>query len=209
VARRELTPQHSLPYALEQLGWVLLYQHKNHEAAIAAAKEAVQLNPNFAEGYALEAHVLSYLGEPEESLRKTQEAINRNPKYPFNYDYYRAHAYHVWGYLTEETDANASRDYYRQAEVHLREALRRNNNHRPARAQLAVVLSKLDQQEEAKQHMAILRDAGRPQASADLQRFREYIRRSLPYKDPVASLQDEGRPQILEHLIKIWQDTEK
>src|SRR5262249_33277951 len=121
VARRELKPQPSLPYALEQLSLVLLYQHKNHEAAIAAAQEAVQLNPNFAEGYALEAHVLTYLGEPAESLRKTQEAIDRNPKYPFIYDYYRGHAYGVWGYLTEATDADASRDYYRQAEAHLRE----------------------------------------------------------------------------------------
>jgi adenylate cyclase len=219
VARRELKPQPSLPYALEQLGWVLLYQHKNHEAAIAAAKEAVQLNPNFAEGYALEAHVLTYLGEPAESLRKTQEAIDRNPKYPFVYDYYRGHAYCVWGYLTEATDADASRDYYRKAEAHLREALRKNNNHRPSRSYLAFVLRKLAQQEEAnrqlaqqeeaKQHMASLRDAGRPQASVDPQRFEEYIRRSLPYKEPMASLRDAGRPQILEHLTKIWQDAEK
>jgi hypothetical protein len=61
------------------------------------------------------------------------------------------------------------------------------------------VLWKLDQQEEARQRMAILRDAGRPQASQDLQRFQEYIRRSLPYKDP----------EILEDLSKIWQDAEK
>jgi adenylate cyclase len=199
LARKELKPQPSLPYALEQWGWVLLYKERNHEAALAAAQEAVQLNPNFAEGYALEAHVLSYMGEPEESLRKTDEAIRHNPKYSFLYDYHRGHAYYVWGYLTEETDANASRDYYLQAEAHLREALRRNTNHRPARAYLVAVLWKLDQQEEAKQQMAILRDAGRPQASQDLQRFQEYIQRSLPYKDP----------EILEDLSKIWQDAEK
>jgi hypothetical protein len=86
-----------------------------------------------------------------------------------------------------------------QAEAHLREALRRNNNHRPARAYLVAVLWKLDQQEEAQQQMAILRDAGRPQASQDLQRFQEYLRRSLPYKDP----------KILEDLSKIWQDAEQ
>jgi TolB-like protein/Tfp pilus assembly protein PilF len=209
VARRELKPQPSLPYALEQLGWVLLYQHKDHEAAIAAAKEAVQLNPNFAEGYALEAHVLTYLGEPAESLRKTQEAIDRNPKYPFVYDYYRGHAYCVWGYLTEGTDANASRDYYQKAEAYLRKALRMNNNHRPSRSYLAFVLTKLAQQGEAKQHMASLGDAGRPQASVDSQRFEEYIRRSLPYKEQIASLRDESRPQMLEHLIKTWHEAEK
>jgi adenylate cyclase len=203
VARRELKPQPSLPYALEQLGWVLLYQHKNHDAALAAAQEAVQLQPGFAAGYALEAHVLTYRGEPEAAVPKVQEAMNRDPKYPFNYVYYRGHAYYVWGYLTEETDANASRDYYRQAEADLREALKRNNNHRPARSYLAAVLSKRGEQEEAKQHMASLRVAGRPQASEDLQRFQEYIRRSLPYKDPVASLRDAGRPQILEAVRKL------
>jgi adenylate cyclase len=184
------------------LGWVLLYRGEQQKA-IAAAKEAVQLNPNFAEGYALKAHVLTYLGEPEESLRKTDEAIRHNPNYSFLYDYHRGHAYYVWGYLTEEEekDVRASRDYYRQAEEHLREALRRNNNHRPARAYLVAVLWKLDQQEEAKQQMAIVR-AGRPQAVQTLAQYQDYIRRSLPYNIY-------GHPEIVDELIKIWQEAEK
>jgi adenylate cyclase len=187
-----------LPYALEQWAWVLLYQEHNHAAALVAAREAVERQPNFANGHALEAHILSYLGDPEASLRKTDEALRLDPKAVLHDHYHRGHAYYVWGYLTGERDVEAARPYYQEAEKHLREALRRNNNYRPARTYLVAVLWKLDRQEEAKQHMAILRDAGRPQASQDLQRFQEYIRRSLPYKDP----------KILEDLSKIWQDAE-
>src|SRR5262249_7630737 len=178
LARRELEPKPSLPYALEQWGWVLLYRGQ-HQEAIAAAQEAVQLNPNFAEGYALEAHALSYLGEPEKALRKTDEAMRLNPKYSFLYDYHRGHAYYVWGSLTEETDANASRDYYRQAEAHLREARKRNPNFRPAHAYLVAVLWELGRQEEAKAEMAIVR-AGRPQAVQTRAQHQDYIRRSIP-----------------------------
>ena len=99
LARRELEPKPSLPFALEQMGWVLLYREKHQEAS-EAAEEAVRRNPNYADGYALWAHVLIYLGKPEEALDKSQEAINRNPKYPFFYDYHRGQAYYVWGFLT-------------------------------------------------------------------------------------------------------------
>jgi tetratricopeptide (TPR) repeat protein len=193
LARRELKPQPSLPYALEQLGWVLLYRG-DHQGAIAAAQEAVQLNPNFAEGYALWAHVLSYLGEPREALPKMAEAIRLNPRYPFLYAYNLGHVYYVLGYLTGE------HDYYQEAEKHLREALSRNKNHRPSRAYLVAVLSELGgRQAEARQHMAFLREAGRPLATRDDPRFQAYIRRSLPYKDPA----------ILDRLIELWQAAEE
>jgi adenylate cyclase len=197
LARRELAPQPSLPYALEQLGWVLLYKG-NHDEARQAAEEVVQHNPNYADGYALGAHVLSYLGQPEEALRKTQEATRLNPKYPFLYDYHRGHAYYVWGFLTEQTDVVTSQHYYQQAETHLRESLKRNNNHRPSRAYLVAILSSLGRQDEAKSEMAILRAAGRPQASQDLKRFQEYLQRSIPYKDPA----------ILARLSELWQAAE-
>ena len=88
LARRELEPKPSLPYALHQWGYVLLYR-RQHQEASAAAEEAVQRNPNYADGYALGAHVLTYLGKPEEALRKTEEAIHLNPRYPFFYDFHR------------------------------------------------------------------------------------------------------------------------
>jgi adenylate cyclase len=94
LARRELKPKPSLPYALQQWAYVLLYR-RQHQGANDAAKEAVELNPNYADGYAVWAHVLMYWGEPEEALRKMQEAIRLNPKYPFLYDYNRGQVYYV------------------------------------------------------------------------------------------------------------------
>jgi TolB-like protein/class 3 adenylate cyclase len=92
LARRELEPKPSLPYALEQMGWVLLYREKYQEAR-QAAEEAVKRNLNYADGYALWAQLI-YSGEPEEALQ-IKEAIALNPIYPFFYDYHRGQAYYV------------------------------------------------------------------------------------------------------------------
>src|SRR5262245_56230795 len=201
LARRELEPKPSLPYVLEQWGWVLLYQ-ADHEvasaAASAAAEEAVQRNPNFANGYALWAHALSYLGEPEKSLRKTEEAFRLDPQDSLHDHYHRGHAYYVWGYLTGEKDVTASMQHYQDAEKHLRAALEKNNNYRPARAYLVAVLWELGRQAEAKAEMAIVR-AARGQAVQTPAQYQDYIRRSLPYKDR----------KILDYLVTIWQEAEK
>ena len=62
LARRELEPKPSLPYALEQMGWVFLYREQ-HQEARQAAEEAVQRNPNYADGYALMGACAELYGE--------------------------------------------------------------------------------------------------------------------------------------------------
>jgi adenylate cyclase len=198
LARREPEPKPSLPHALEQLGWVLLYRGQ-HQDASDAAEEAVRRNPNYADGYALGAQVLTYLGRPKEALDKTQEAINRNPKYPFFYDYHRGQAYYVWGFLTSAQDPNASRRYFEEAEKHLKLALEKNEKFRGTRAYLVAVLSELGKQDEAVREMAILRDMGRPQAFQDLNRFEEYLRRGHPFQNPA----------IKTRLRDLWQAAER
>jgi adenylate cyclase len=185
LARRELEPKPSLPFALEQMGWVLLYREKYQEAR-QAAEEAVQRNPNYADGYALWAHVLIFLGKPEEALRKSQEAIERNPIIPFFYDYHRGQAYYVWGVLTSAQDPNASRQHFEEAEKHLREALRKNNNFRPAQSYLVVVLSELGRQDEAAKEMNISLEKGewwvaRNLKSGNEQLAEEQLRKLTPY----------------------------
>jgi adenylate cyclase len=197
IARRESPPQPSLPFALEQWAYVLLYR-KQYPEATRAADEAVRLNPNYADGYAVGAHVLIYSGRPAEALRRTQEAIDHNPKYPFFYDYHRGQAYWVLGFQTLARDRNASMEHFRDAEVHLREALKKNKNFRPARAYLVAVLSELGQREEAVKEMAILRDSGRPQAFQDLKRFQEYVKQVAAYSDPA----------ITARLSELWQRAE-
>jgi adenylate cyclase len=184
LARRELEPRPSLPYALEQMGRVLVYRAKLQEAR-QAAEEAVQLNHNYADGYALWAQALVYLGEPEEALRKLKEAIDRNPRYPFFYDYYRGQAYYVWGVLTSAQDPDAGRQRFKEAEKQLQEALRKNNNFRPARSYLVAILSELGRQDEAVKEMNISLEKGEPLAkilkSGNQQLAEEHIRTITPY----------------------------
>jgi len=199
LARNELEPKPSLPFALEQMGWVFLYREKFQDAG-EAAEEAVQRNPNYADGYALWAHVLIYSGEPEEALRKSQEAIDRNPIYPFFYDYHQGQAHYVWGVLTLTQDPSASRQHFEKAETHLREALRKNDNFRPARSYLVAALSELGRKDEAMEEMNISLAKGEPlvrilksgnQLLAD-----EHIRSLTPYKDQ----------EIRKRLASIWQE---
>jgi adenylate cyclase len=186
LARSEVGPKPSLPFALEQMGWVLLYREK-HEEARQAAEEAVQLNRNYADGYALWAQVLVYLGRPQQALEKSQEAINHNPIIPFFYDYHRGQAYYVWGVLTSAEDPKASRQHFEQAETHLREALRKNNNFRAARSYLVAVLSELGRQDEAVNEMNISLEKGEPWVellkSGNQQLADEQIRTLTPYEN--------------------------
>ena len=182
LARRELEPKPSLPYALQSMGFSLLYREK-HQEATQAAEEAIQRNPNYADGYGLWALALIYMGKPEEGLHKSQEAIKRDP-IPFSYDYYKGHAYYVWGILTSAQDPNASRQHFEAAEKHLREALRKNNNFRTARSFLVAVLIELGRKAEAVKEVQISLDKGEPLfkiLKSDPQLAEEYIRRLPPY----------------------------
>jgi adenylate cyclase len=182
LARRELEPKPSLPYALQSMGFSFLYRGK-HQEATQAAEEAIQRNPNYADGYALWALTLIYMGNPEEGLQKSQEAIKRDP-IPFFYDYHNGQAYYVWGILTSAQDPNASRQHFEAAEKHLREALRKNDNFRTARSFLVAVLIELGRKAEAVQEVQISLDKGEPLfklLKSDPQLAEEYIRRLPPY----------------------------
>jgi adenylate cyclase len=188
LARREPEPKPSLPYALEQQGFVELY--KEHlEAASRAANEVISASPNYADGYALAAHVLIFQGKPEEALQKTQEAINHgDPKYPFFYDYHRGHAHYVWGVQTSAQNLDVAKQHFQEAKTQLKLALDKNKNFRPTHAYLVAVLSELGEQQEAVREMAAYRNLGGSSQG-----------RLLPYKDPA----------ITRRLIQTWQAAER
>jgi len=177
-----------------------LYREK-HQEARQAAEEAVQLNHNYADGYALWAQALVYLGQPEEALGKYQEAIGRDPRYPYFYDYYRGQAYYVWGVLTSAQDPNASRQRFEEAEKQLREALRKNDKHRPSRAYLVAVLVELGRPEEAAKEMNISFEKGQPLAAklfktGNQQLAEEHIRGLVPFTNQ----------EIRNRLVKAWRE---
>jgi adenylate cyclase len=194
VARSGPKPELALPYPFEQLAYVRLYRG-DLQGASDAAREAVQDNPNFADGYTVWAQALIYMGKPGDAIPKTRLAIAHYPpdrEYPFFYDYHLGQAYYVWGFLTEKTDPTASRQYYQQAERHLREALRKNANFRPAGSYQVAVLYKLNRIQDAVDQMQELRDRGRPPTSE------EYVKRVAPYDNSA----------ITNELLTIWTQVE-
>jgi len=177
LARMEPAPQPSLSHALEQRGYVYLYQKKFREAN-KDAEEAVSHSPNFADGYGLAAHVLIYRGEPQKALDKTREAARLDPE-SFFFDYHRGHAYYVLGFLTSAQNPTVARQHFEQAETHLRAALAKNRNFRPARLYLVAVLSELGRQQEAVSEMATYRDMGGRSGERILPYEKEAIKRRL------------------------------
>jgi len=201
LARSEPDPKPSLPQALLQLGFVYLYQGKLEEAT-KAANEVVAHSPNYADGYALAAHALIYQGRPEDALKKMEPTVTQDPAYPYFYNYYRGHAYYVWGFQTPATDPLKT-ERFKEAEKYLRKALDGNDkgaNFRPARSYLVAVLSELNRQQEAVNEMVKVRTTGgRPDYLRDPKLLEQFIKRTLPYKDPA----------ITARLIELWQAAEK
>jgi adenylate cyclase len=64
-----------------------------HDEAIAAARQAVAFDPNYADGYAVLAISLNYVGRPEEGLAAIQTAMRLNPRHPFFYVWIKGQAY--------------------------------------------------------------------------------------------------------------------
>lgn len=54
---------------------------KQYEMAEDAAKKAIEINANFADGYALLGSILLYLGRPEESIHALHKALRLDPLY--------------------------------------------------------------------------------------------------------------------------------
>jgi TolB-like protein/DNA-binding winged helix-turn-helix (wHTH) protein len=108
----------------------------HHEKAAAAATTATDLDPNYADAYALLAWILHYAGRPDQAEPALQEALKRNPRSSASYR-------HIAGEI-----AFATRRYDQAAEE-LKAALDRNPAHTRARLWLSVTLAQLGRDDEA------------------------------------------------------------
>jgi TolB-like protein/DNA-binding winged helix-turn-helix (wHTH) protein/Tfp pilus assembly protein PilF len=108
----------------------------HHDAAAAAASTALELDPNYADAYALLAWVLHYSGRPDQAWPALGEARRRNPVASASYRQIAGEIYFATG-------------RYRQAEGEFRAALQRNPAHTRARLWLALTLVKLQREDEA------------------------------------------------------------
>jgi adenylate cyclase len=73
-----------LPQVHFVTGQIRLFQYR-HGEAIAAAERAIEVNPNYADAFALLAWTLNYAGRPEKAVLALNMAMRLNPRPPASY----------------------------------------------------------------------------------------------------------------------------
>lgn len=86
LARKAVELDGDLPQAHWALGRILARKpFQDFERAMSSVRSAVELDPNFADGYAYLATLHSSLGRAEEALSFIEKAMTINPNFPFWY----------------------------------------------------------------------------------------------------------------------------
>ncbi len=164
AAERAVALDDSLPLARTYLAWVYVYR-KQHEEAIAEGQRAIDLDPNFAEGYARLGQILSFAAKPEEGIDLVRKAMRLDPLHPFSspYLFYLGQAHEQMG-------------QYEDAVAALKRCITRSPDFLSPHRTLAVIYSGLGRMEEARAEVAeVVRIS--PRASLESQRER------MPHKD--------------------------
>jgi adenylate cyclase len=78
----------SVPLVYEALGNTCLFR-KQHEQAVTAAKQWLEVEPGNADAHANLAGALHFSGESQQSIPLIEKAMRLNPYYPFYYILYR------------------------------------------------------------------------------------------------------------------------
>jgi TolB-like protein/DNA-binding winged helix-turn-helix (wHTH) protein/Tfp pilus assembly protein PilF len=73
-----------LPQVHFVTGQIRLFQYQ-HAEAVAAAERAIEVNPNYADAFALLAWTLNYAGRPEKAILALKMAMRLNPRPPASY----------------------------------------------------------------------------------------------------------------------------
>ena len=74
----------SLPQVHFVIGQIRLFQRR-HAEAVAAVERAIEVNPNYADAFALLAWTLNYAGQPEKAVLALNMAMRLNPRPPASY----------------------------------------------------------------------------------------------------------------------------
>jgi tetratricopeptide (TPR) repeat protein len=124
LVQKALALDDSLPITHSLLGVVYALKHQ-YDQAVAEGERAIALDPNNADSYAWQAHGLNFAGRPEEALRRVEQAMRLNPRYPPFYLFRLGWAYRLTG-------------RYAEAVATLKELINRSPNFLPAHQNLAL-----------------------------------------------------------------------
>jgi tetratricopeptide (TPR) repeat protein len=136
---------------------------KRYDEAIAAGKEAIRVDPNYADGHANLSQALTYAGRPKEALDVMSTAKRLNPHYAFFYTWIEGQAHMM---LRE----------YPEAIAKFEEVITRNAFFPGAHLTLAAIYGNIGPQVEAEWQAAELL-ALQPDFSLEMERERS------PYKN--------------------------
>lgn len=135
LAEEAVNLSNSIPQTYWALGYVHLMR-KEPELAASAVTKAIEIAPNYADGYALLALIKNGLGEFESAIELIRRGKELNPYYTWDYPYNLGRAYYYLGDIDK-------------AIIALEEARSRNENALPVRLYLAASYVRAGRQEDA------------------------------------------------------------
>ncbi len=157
LARKAVELDDLLPLAHASLGWVLLWNREIDEA-ITETKQAIELDPNFADGYMWQSLALSSAGRGKEALESIEKGIRINPHFTVTYLMALGAAYHALG-------------QYEKALLQFERGIERNPNFYPNHLFKTSMLGLLGRIEEAEAAAANLLHLGFNRESAPRDRL--------------------------------------
>jgi len=135
LARKAVAIDNQLPQAHWALAYVQTHLH-NYQQAITSLEQALDIRPNYADGYAFLALIHIYNDNPTQGLKMIRRAMQLKPNYPAQYLSVLGQAY----YSLQE---------YEDALPVFRSAIDKNFSLLTAHMMLAVTLSQLGKNDEA------------------------------------------------------------
>ncbi|MCE8514538.1 hypothetical protein KBY22_17680 [Ruegeria pomeroyi] len=135
LARQAVAIDPELPAVHASLGLVHMFR-REYDKADASFAQAVKLDPNYADGFGMQAWNWHYAGEPERALTGFEHAMRLNPRAPFPYLNAIAEVHFSLGNLEAALEWST-------------EALKRNPEALRQRLLQGAILTEMDQTEDA------------------------------------------------------------
>jgi len=163
LANKAIALNDKLPVAYFVRGLIHRERHE-YIAALAEAQRAIEVDPNYANGYIMLATILYYAGRPKDGLAMVEKAEMINPVHPSNYPFHKGQALFILKRYDEAIET-------------FTKGLRQNPTSQRLRVWLAASLAQAGQIEEAQWQAQ--------QALAEDPDFKlSRLAQAFPFKDP-------------------------